>query len=83
MKTLRKAKRHTRIKPTLLECLNRLPEPYKSKSISYAKESDLNKPIHKSNKTLADALFSAFIFSEAPEGGDYWYSFYQSLNFDI
>lgn len=75
-KMKRPAKRHVY---TLVERLNQLPEPYRTKAISYAKETDLDKPLHISCKDVADSLFSAFQFDGAPEGGDYWYDYYRSL----
>lgn len=56
----------------IIDFLNKLPEPQKTQAIKNAGDA-VNKPFV--GRTIKDAILSAFILSDSPEGGDYWMDF--------
>lgn len=58
---------------TVLEFLWKLPEPQQSKAIKNTPENIQYKDFI--GRTIKDALMTAFVWNDSPEGGDYWNDF--------
>lgn len=52
--------------------LNKLPEPIRTQAINNAGDN-INKTFV--GRTIKDAIFSAFVLSETPEGGEFWINY--------
>ena len=58
--------------------LNQLPEPYRSQAIANTDESKLN--LFATN--LLNSIWTAFVWMNTPEGGDYWINLVDELETD-
>lgn len=60
---------------TVREWLNELPEPIRSRAIRNAE--DYHKPfLDESEISLREAVLGAFLWSETPEGNEFWSAVY-------
>lgn len=57
---------------TIIEFLWKMPEPYQSQAITNCGDKLYKDFV---GRTIKDALMSAFVWNESPEGGDYWNDF--------
>lgn len=57
---------------TILEFLWKMPQPYQDQAIKNGKDNLYKDFV---GKTIKDALMSAFVWSDSPEGSQYWKDF--------
>lgn len=57
---------------TIRQFLLKMPQPYMEQALLNAGENSLK---GFKGRTIKDALMSAFVWNDSPEGGDYWNDF--------
>lgn len=63
---------------TIREWFEELEEPYRTQAISNSKKFNPG-GLDLQDRSLSDALTSAFLWESTPEGHDYWHSLFLKL----
>ncbi len=64
---------------TVLEKLQELPEPYRSRAIENAEKKGKYYFDELTNDSLQQILLGAFVWLDSPQGYSYWDDLYESL----